>query len=220
MSRIQRVVLEEDRVDQMMELGGDLDTGRPGSGDDDGQQLAPADGITLGDRPFDEANDVVADPHRIGHRRERQTVGLDRGIAEEERDAAQRHDQIIVGNRGAPGLNGSSVEIEPGHLRLEKVKPGFPRQEPERIAHMGRTQRRGRDFGQQRREREIVPLVDEGDLGQLGLVLSHRQRRVQPGKASSDDHDPGGFLANRRHRVILRGAPVHEGNTRASSRWS
>ncbi len=177
--RIQWVVLEKNGVDQMMEFGGDLDTGRSGPRDDDGQKLAPADGIRLGDRPFDEPDDMVADPHRIGHRRQRQTVGLECRVAEEERDAAQRHDQVIVGNRGTPDQHNSSVEIEPLHFRLEKVKPCFPGQEPERIAHVSRTQRRR--------------------PGQFGLVLLHRQGRIQPGKASSHDHDLRGLPAYRRH---------------------
>jgi hypothetical protein len=44
------------------------------------------------------------------------------------------------------------------------VKPRLPGQEPERIADVSRAERRRGDLGQKRREREVVPPVDERPL--------------------------------------------------------
>ena len=195
------VALRHDLVDEVGQRAGDLDAGRAGPDDDEGQSSqVEAGGIEVG--VLEDLQDPVPEPLGVDRRVEGERVlGRSRYAKEVGLGAHGQHQMVAAEGLALSARHGPGRRVDGHDLTvLDRDRRRLAEHGPQGPSDIGRGQLRGRDLVQQGLELVVVVAVDQGH-GDTGIAqdLSAADPREPP----ADDHDllPG---ARHRRRPYLR----------------
>ena len=154
-----RVVAQECPADQTVERGGELHPGGPCAHNVERQKLGPPGRVVRHIRFLEDIDDPVAQCDAVAERLQGERALRDVPHPKEVGDAAQAHDQGVVGNQAIIRDHLVGVEVDPLNNALLKARPELAHSRAERIGDVVRIEHPGSDLIEQWGEEvDVVPI--------------------------------------------------------------
>ena len=176
-------------VGDLAQRPGELDAGRPGADDDEGQPGLALGRIGLALGGLEGEQDAAADLGRVLDGLQARREGLPFVVAEVVMGRAGGDDQLVVRHLAVTEPHAAPLDVD--RLDLAEQHPGVllpGHHRAQRRGDLARRQAAGGHLVEQRLEEVEVAAVDQRDRDRRAL---ERARRVEPAEAAADDHHPG-----------------------------
>src|SRR3989454_764506 len=179
-------------VEEVLQLGDQLDARVAAADDADGEHPPPRGRIGLVVGVLRRIEDVIAQHDAVLEPLVAEGVLLHTRHAEARHHAAHGHDQPVVTLDPLGHDHAAAGEVDVRHRVATEAEAARAADVAQRLNDVSRLDHRGGDLGQERREEQVVPVADQEDLdvGAIAQPALEHAHSLHPGEAAAEDDDP------------------------------